>query len=166
VEAQAIADAWLLAGFETAFACSSQPPDFRLRAGDAYILIEFGVLIARNRERHSKAHTIAFSGGGEDRNSAGSWDVIAQIWPSSLHSVVPVWLGVDTGSSSLSQLAVLLIMPRVLTCYAPQHVALAGWSLGCGIVQVLAALLATCHGSPSSICMFEGRTRKPFVGYT
>ena len=127
---------------------------------------EFEVLIARNRERNSKAHTFAFAGGADNlQNPADSWDVIARICPSSLHSVVPVCLGVNTGSSSMSQLAVLLMMPKVLTCNAPQHVALAGWSLGCGIVQVLAALLATCHGSPSSIFMLEGRTRKPFVGY-
>lgn len=128
------------------------------------ILEQRGLLIGGHREQHSKAHMVAFSGGAEDlQNPLGSWNVIARVWPSSMQSLGPVFLSIGIGSSSLSQLAVLLIIPTVLTCGAPEHVSLAGWSLGCGIAQFLAALLATCLGSVSSISMFEARTRKPFV---
>ena len=164
-ETSAIVDGRMSSGTEKACTSTSQQPVSRLPAGDENMLTKLAVLIAGHRERHSKAHMVASSGGGQHlQNTEGSWDVIARVWPSSLCSVAPVHLGVDTGSSSLSQLATLLVMPKMLTNNAPEHVALAGWSLGVSLVQVLAALLATCHGSPSSICLFEGRSRKPFVG--
>ena len=68
---------------------------------------------------HDCACKVAFSGGAEDlQNPLGLWNVIARVWPSGMQSLGLVFLSMGIGSSSLSQLAVLLIIPTVLTCGA------------------------------------------------
>lgn len=66
-----------------------------------------------HEERNFNVPMYAFSGGGQEfRETGRAWDALAQLWPSSLFSVSPIPVGLGSALSSLTELAVLLMIPK------------------------------------------------------
>jgi len=121
--------------------------------------------INTGRQQRVNFQMYAFFGAHEMGNSTHGptdpWDVFGRVWPGSLFSVGPVTFPVDLALSSL-QLVSMLMFIRVVTHGAPEHTALAGWSLGCHIAQTVAVLCSTRLASVRSVTLFEARSRAPF----
>mmetsp|Transcript_115032 Transcript_115032/g.371755 ORF Transcript_115032/g.371755 Transcript_115032/m.371755 type:complete len:552 (-) Transcript_115032:21-1676(-) len=103
----------------------------------------------------------AIFGGGEDMgNTRDAWRTLARFWPGLLHSLGPVTGALTFGFRSLTQLAALLVMPRMIAEPRRDSIVI-GWSLGCVVADAVGAFLTASGRTPRLIVLLDGRVATP-----